>query len=180
MNLNKINIMVGRFQPLTYGHLKCAEYVSKEYDIDTILVMIDPSKQSIKSPFSMVLLKRIYEKLIKDHKYSYIKDIIYVKNANIIDISTKLRDKGFILQSWSCGTDRVKDYKKMSERYKTDAELPDDFQVIEIKRTDEDISATDARNALLNDQRAKFSYLTPLDKYYNSLRRSLKKFFEEQ
>ena len=50
---------------------------------------------------------------------------------------------------------------KIAEKYAEQAGLPDDFKVIEIKRTDEDESATAARQALINDDRKGFYKLFP-------------------
>ena len=49
----------------------------------------------------------------------------------------------------------------MSERYHDRAYLSDDFKMIEVKRSDEDISATKVRQALLDDDKKLFYKLTP-------------------
>ena len=92
-----------------------------------------------------------------------------VKNADIVKIGELLNDK-YEIKSWTCGTDRIDSYTKMSERYKEQAGLSDDFQMIEVKRSDEDISATRVRQALINGDIKTFERLTP----YNTLKSYLK------
>jgi citrate lyase synthetase len=71
------------------------------------------------------------------------------------------REKGYEICAWTCGTDRYNDYKNMAEKYGEKAGLTDDFQVLEVKRSDEDISATKVRQALLNDDKRTFDQMTP-------------------
>ena len=102
---------------------------------------------------------------------------ISAKNPDI----EKLYNEGYEIRSWTCGTDRIESYKKMSDKYHDQAHLADDFEMIEIKRSDEDISATKARQALLDDDKKTFASLTPLVKIadrgdvYNQLREQLLK-----
>ena len=58
----------------------------------------------------------------------------------------------------------------MAEKYKEQAGLADDFQVIEVPRSDEDVSATKVRKALLDGDKRTFEKLTP----YNTLRNTIK------
>ena len=109
----------------------------------------------------------IYKELGKD--YNSILDTVLVKNADIVKIGEILNDK-YIIKSWTCGTDRVNAYKNMSEKYKEQAGLADDFQMIEVPRGDEDISATKVRKALLDGDKRTFEKLTP----YNTLRSIMK------
>lgn len=47
-------------------------------------------------------------------------------------------------------------------KYKEQADLADDFEILEVKRSDEDVSATKARKALLDDDRMEFLKLIPM------------------
>lgn len=141
--MNKCNILIGRFQPMTKGgHLKCAEQAMKETGNPTMFLMIETKEQKLdqKHPFPSSMLLPIYKDALKNNKN--VAGITLVKNANIIDLAEACRAEGFEPVSWTCGTDRYDSYKKMAERYAKDAGLADDFQVIEIKRGDEDSSAT--------------------------------------
>ena len=95
-----------------------------------------------------------------------------------------MHEEGYEICSWTCGTDRLESYEKMSNKYHDQAHLSDDFEMIEIKRSDEDISATKARQALLDDDKTTFASLTPLmtikerskgNNVYNELRTQILK-----
>lgn len=147
--MNKCNILIGRFQPMTKGgHLKCAEQAMKETGNPTMFLMIETKEQKLdqKHPFPSSMLLPIYKDALKNNKN--VAGITLVKNANIIDLAEACRAEGFEPVSWTCGTDRYDSYKKMAKHYAKDAGLADDFQVIEIKRGDEDSSATKLREYL--------------------------------
>ena len=164
-----INIIVGRFQPFTDGHMKLIDAAWKQLHIDTIMCIINTPEEKVdkRHPFSTSVLLPIYNEL-KD-TYKHIKDIITVTNADIVKIGEILNDK-YEIKSWTCGTDRVQTYTKMSNDYKEQAGLPDDFQIIEVKRSGEDVSATKAREALIDGDIKTFDHLTP----YNTLSSYLK------
>lgn len=184
--MNKIptNIIVGRFQPLTDGHMKCIETAWKELKIGTVICIIDTpdEKVDLRHPFSTNILLPIYNDL--KLTYKYINDIVVVKNADIVKIGELLNDK-YEIKSWTCGTDRIDSYTKMTDNYKKQAGLPDDFQIIEVKRGDDDISATRVRKALVNGDIKTFNKLTPYNtlssyikepnKVYNILRQEILK-----
>lgn len=157
----RVNIMVGRFQPFTKGHLKCIKTIWDQTKLKTILVMINtPAAKIDKShPFSSELLLPIYKELFKH--YNYIENIILVKNANIIDINEILNSLGYEIGSWVCGSDRYDSYKNMVDRYGEEINLPKDFKLIEIKRGSKDISATQVREALINKDYSTFIKLMP-------------------
>lgn len=162
MNRRKVNIMIGRFQPFTNGHMKCVEYAFEKLNIPTIIAMINTPDEKVdeKHPFPSSLLMPIYKDMFD--RNPKIEDIILVKNANIVEIGELLYNKGYEIASWTCGTDRIESYSKMAEKYKEKAHLSDNFQMLEIKRSDEDISATRVRKALIDNDAQTFKKLTPL------------------
>ena len=90
---------------------------------------------------------------------------------------------GYEIASWVCGTDRYNSYKRMADTYNEKAHLAKDFQMIEIARSDDDVSATKVREALHNGNYKEFAKLMPFIplkvqlKYdpYNTLRNQLNK-----
>ena len=160
--MKNVNITIGRFQPFTNGHLKCVQYAYSELGIPTVICMIDTpdNKVDVKHPFPSSMLLPLYQDLFK--KNNMIEDIILVKNADIVKIGEELYNRGYQIQSWSCGTDRFDNYDKMAKKYAEKAHLSDDYQTLEIKRSDEDISATKVRQAILDDDYKAFASLTPL------------------
>ena len=157
----RVNIMIGRFQPFTKGHYKCIEEAWKVKGVPTIICMINTLDEKVdeKHPFPSSMLLPLYKDLFK--KDNKIEDIILVKNADIVAIGEMLYND-YDIVSWTCGTDRIDSYRKMTDRYHDGAHLSDDFEMIEIKRGDDDISATKARQALLDDDRQLFYRLVPL------------------
>ena len=169
MTKTPVNIIIGRFQPLTDGHMKCIEAAYKQLGVGTVVCLVDTPESKIdkRHPFSTSILLPIYNDL--KSTYKYIIEIVVVKNADIVKIGEALKDK-YEIKSWTCGTDRIDAYRAMSERYKEQAGLASDFQMIEVKRSDDDISATRVRKALLDGDIKTFNMLTP----YNTLRSYIK------
>ena len=170
----KVNLLQGRFQPFTLGHMKCVEAAAKE-GIPTVIAQIETKKADKKHPFTDDNIEGAMRDLVDDNKD--ILDIIKVKNADIVKIGEEFAKKGYEICSWTCGTDRIGDYTKMSDRYHDQAGLTDDFRMIEIPRTGEDISATKVRNAILAGDKNTFLKLTPkaMHRYYKDFQALLKK-----
>lgn len=164
--MNKIptNIIIGRFQPLTDGHMKCIDAAHKKLGVGTVICLVDTPENKVDSrhPFSTSILLPIYNEL--KLTYKAINDVVVVKNADIVKIGEMLNDK-YEIVSWTCGTDRIDSYTNMSEKYKEQAGLAPNFQMIEVKRSDDDISATRVRKALTDGDIKTFNKLTP----YNTL-----------
>ena len=161
-DMKKVNIIIGRFQPFTYGHLKCVEEAWKVKKLKSVVVMIDTPEAKVdeKHPFPSTMLLPIYKDVFA--KSGKIVDVVLCKSANIVEIGEVLKDNGYEISSWTCGTDRIAAYQKMSDKYYDDAHLADDFEMIEIKRTADDISATKARKALIDDDLNTWKRMTPL------------------
>ena len=157
----RVNIMIGRFQPFTKGHYKCIEEAWKKKRVPTIICMIntDDTKVDKKHPFPSSMLLPLYKEFFKNDRK--IIDIVLVKNADIVSIGELLHNQ-YNIVSWTCGTDRIDSYRRMSEKYHDQAHLSDSFEMIEVKRSDEDVSATKVRQALLDDNKKLFYKLTPL------------------
>lgn len=157
-------LMVGRFQPITNGHIKCINYAYKTYGLPTVLLIIETheDKADIKKPFPTALTMSCLREI-----FPYMENVLdcsYVKNANIIDNSEHLFEIGYKPFIWICGEDRFESYNKMVERYKDRLYCSNDFKVIQIPRTANDISATKVRDAILNDEYEYFCNNTPYGK----------------
>lgn len=161
--MKQVNIIIGRFQPITNGHVKCTVQAYQKKGLPTVLCMIDTpdSKVDARHPFPSAMLLPLYKDLFDGKQCQHIIDIVLVKNADIVKAAEILRDKDYEIGSWSCGTDRVDSYSKMAEKYADKAGLPADFEVIEIKRGDDDESATKLRQALRDDDKTTFFKMFP-------------------
>lgn len=162
--------MIGRFQPFTKGHMKCVEEAYKELGISTVVCMINVKDEKVdeKHPFPSSLILPLYNEAFKDNKM--IEKFVLVKNANIVEIGEMLYNEGYEIASWTCGTDRIESYQKMASKYAEQSHLSSDFKMIEIKRGDEDISATKVRQALLDDDKKTFNKMTPFGSLKQHLR----------
>lgn len=181
--MKQVNILIGRFQPMTRGHLRCIDQAFQKFDVPTVICMIDTPDNKVdeRHPFPSSLLLPLYKEIFKHSKLVH--DIVLVKNADIVKIGAELASKDCQIRSWTCGTDRIDSYSKMASKYAEQAGLADNFEMLEIKRGDEDESATKARKALMNDNKKEFLELSipiPLHArlktdYYSTLREQLLK-----
>lgn len=177
--MKKVNICLGRFQPFTAGHYKCVEAAWKEKHLPTVICMINVSAAKVdkRHPFHSEMLVEAYNDLFSSDPK--IMEVIPVRSADIVTIGKTLAEDGYEIGSWTCGTDRIDDYTRMSDKYGERAGLADDFEMIEVPRTDEDISATKARTCLLNDDRDAFYSLMPqgsassLDSLFDTLKEQI-------
>ena len=180
--MKRVNIVVGRFQPFTAGHYVCVETAKKLKGLQTVICMINTpeSKVDKRHPFTTDLLLYLYNELFSNDPY--IEKVVPVKNADIVAIGEELRRYGYEIAAWTCGTDRYDTYSAMASKYHDKAGLTDDFEVIEVKRTDEDISATKARSYLLaDDKQAFFSMMPrsvkPSNEFFYSLKEQIDKVY---
>ena len=90
----RVNILVGRFQPITKGHLKCIKYVWEKYNTPTVILMIDTKVPNERHPFNSNVLVPMYKELFKSSPM--IADILLVKNADIVTNHELLMSKGYV------------------------------------------------------------------------------------
>lgn len=171
--MENVNILVGRFQPFTLGHLKCCEVIYKERKLKTVLLVIETKKPDQRHPFLTDMLWKAFQKL----KSKYVAGVIRVSNADLVKNIELLRKDGFEPVTWTCGTDRIDSYKKFVTNYGEQIGLAPNFEVFEIPRTYSDISATAVRNAIRDGNQAEFERMTPTE--FHSLYFKLKKALEE-
>lgn len=158
--MEKVNVIVGRFQPFTLGHIKGAEEVWKKYHLKTVFLIIDTpqAKTDSRHPFPS-------DTIIKDNidcDEKWMGGMYPIRNADIGKIASICREHGYEPVMWTCGTDRVKAYSfQVQEKYIKMYDLDPDFKINEIRRGDEDISATAVRQSLKADDRGEFQKMMP-------------------
>lgn len=157
--MEKVNIIIGRFQPFTLGHLKCAQEAQRKLGVKSVLLVINTVKQDVRHPFLTKQIEKILDKMCKEEPT--LTGYVLVKNADIVKNVEILREAGYEPVSWTCGTDRYSQYENMVKKYGKDIDLDDNFEVIEVKRGDEDISATAVRQALRNNDEDTYTSLVP-------------------
>ncbi len=154
---NNGSLIIGRFQPFTLGHKKMIDQAKKKSDMFTICIVRARKQDKEKNPLPYDL----QVKMIKDI-YSNV-EIITHSTGNLFGIMQKSKNNINII--WA-GSDRVSEYKSTISRNP-------DLSIQEIKRTNNDISATKVKEAIKNDDKKLFKTMTykSLHKYWNELKK---------
>jgi len=170
-----VNIFVGRFQPFTLGHVKVFEKMYKQNGLPVVVFLVrggkpDPEKR----PFDETLQQAMFAKMAK--QYPFLETAIVVPNGAIDTLYAHARP-AYEPMMWGFGTDRKKSYNSMitKDRYRQELGVDPSFKGFEIKRTDDNISASKVRNALKIDDEKAFKKMTPksIHKFYVPLQNIL-------
>jgi len=144
---DKVVIFVGRFSPPTKAHCQIIESAYKKYKKPVHIFIVRSESGKNTSPFPPEVQQQIFnESLSVPH------EVHIVKTAFIGDFLTVLRDQDDEPIAMYCGTDRFKSYQDQLNRY--NEKLNYNIELNEIKRDEEskeNISGTNVRNALKND-----------------------------
>jgi len=146
-----MGVFSGRFQPVTAAHAKIIETIGKENTNATVFLVKGKksSEDKTKNPFDAETQKKMLELVApKNVQIKIISSGFFVGELNEMKDGTK-----FVAYA---GSDRVKAYEKYEKYMEDDRTL----EVKEIKRTDDDISATKVREALINNNKEAFEKLT--------------------
>ena len=151
-----VNIFVGRFQPLTNGHLKVLENLYKKNSKGVLLLVV----QSRDSYFPESLQHKIIREIVK--QYDFVKGFYSLPNAGIDTVFNEARP-AYEPVLWGFGTDRAKAYNAQIQKdvYRSELSVRQDFEGYEIKRADEDVSSTKVRLALKENNLNEFKRLMP-------------------
>ena len=156
-----VNMFVGRFQPFTLGHVKVFEKMYKENGLPVVVYMVrggkaDPEKR----PFDEDMQQAMFAKMKK--QYPFLEASFVVPNGAIDTMFAAARPV-YEPMMWGYGTDRKKAYGNMinKQSYRDDLGVDPSFKGYEIKRGDENISASKVRNALKIDDEQTFKKMTP-------------------
>ena len=153
----KVQIITGRFQPVTSGHTKVVEQMKSKFKEPIMIVLIKGEKLRLdkeKNPLD----EDTQIKLIKKSLGSKIKDVMVTTDGFIGTIVDSLRRKNMEPVAFWLGTDRLENYKNQVNKFGKDLDL--DLKLEEVKRTEDDISATKVRDSIKNDDFSVFSKLT--------------------
>ena len=170
-----VNMFVGRFQPFTLGHVKVFEKMYKENGLPVIVYMVrggkaDPEKR----PFDEDMQQAMFAKMKK--QYPFLEASFVVPNGAIDTMFAAARPT-YEPMMWGYGTDRKKSYGAMinKQRYRDELGVDPSFKGFEIKRGEENISASKVRNALKIDDEKTFKKMTPksIHSFYKPLQNIL-------
>ena len=159
--MKKVNICLGRFMPFTKGHYKMIEYGLKHNGLPTVIFMISNKKMDKKHPFSDELIQKEMDMLKKS--LEGIENTVYVSSADIVKLGQWCYENNYEPQLWITGSDRLAAYKRQAEnpKYQDLGHFPSSFTTLEVPRTDEDISATKVREAIMNNDLDAFKKMMP-------------------
>lgn len=158
-----VNMFVGRFQPFTLGHAKVIENMQKQNGYPVVIFLIKSKTKKKEDAFSRPYDEDTQVRMLQALKANYpIQDVFILPSAGIDLMFNELRPK-YEPVLWGTGTDRMKTYSYQvdKEEYRADLNVRPDFGLFEIVRGDNDVSATQVRNAMLEDDEKTFKKLTP-------------------
>ncbi len=181
----KVNMFVGRFQPFTLGHAKVLETIYKQNGYPVVIFLVKAAKaqkdDAAKRPYDTETQIQMLMHVQK--QYPFLKEIFVIPSAGIDLMFNEMRPK-YEPVLWGTGTDRFKTYgyQVNNDKYREALGVLPEFGLYEIKRDDDDISATKVREAMLNDDKKTFEKMTPksLHVMYAELKQKLEQSISEK
>ena len=157
-------LVIGRFQPLTLGHVKVINEAFKKGAKNVVIGIVKGAKSSEdkeRNPFSVEdQIKMIESSFAGDDRVKY-----GVISSGVV--RQAMTDLPYIFKYFVFGKDR-KEYKDQLAKLR-------DIVPIEVERSDEEISATKVRDALRSGDKKTFESMTPagMHSMYDELRRKI-------
>jgi cytidyltransferase-like protein len=159
-----VNMFVGRFQPFTLGHAKVVETIYKQNGHPVVIFLIKSKTRKAEDAFKRPYDEETQMSMLDKLKSKYPIEKVYILDRAAIDLMfNTMRADGYEPVLWGTGTDRLKTYSYQVDKpeYREDLGVRDDFGLFEIPRTGKNISATQVRNAMLDNDEKMFKKLTP-------------------
>jgi hypothetical protein len=157
----KVNMIVGRFQPFTLGHAKVFKQIHDQNGLPVVVFTVRGKKPDPeKSPFSEELQQAMFAKMQREYPFI---EAMYVAPSAAIDTLYSMLRPVYEPILWGYGTDRKKQYDFMINKpeYREQLGVDPSFSGYEIKRADEDVSASKVREAIMLDDKKTFEKMTP-------------------
>ena len=173
-----VNMFVGRFQPFTLGHAKVLETIHKENGHPVVVLLVKAKNKKKEDAFKRPYDEKTQLDMFKavQRQYPFLKEIFVIPTGGIDTMFNAMRPK-YEPVLWGTGSDRMKTYgfQVNKDSYREDLGVRSDFGLFEIPRTDDNISATQVRNAMLDGDEKLFKSTTPkaLHKMYSELKKKL-------
>lgn len=174
-----VNMVPGRFQPFTIGHLELAKNAYKYNGYPTVYLVIRSRTGSV---ISDALTKKIMDAVVKENS-KYIAGYVFSGNAydGVLDICGA--NRFYKPMTIFCGTDRFQSYYSMIKNLQKEDKIESgkllDLEVKELNRfagIAANISATGVRNAITEGNRVSFESMVPhsVTKFWDDLRKEIK------
>lgn len=155
----KVNILIGGFQPVTLGHIKAATALKEKNGNTTIFVAIKGAHQTKKSPFSLAMTQSMLNKVQQEYP-ELIANVIIVPNGQITDIIKELRPQ-YEPILWGTTDRRVKDYALQLDYIKKrdiPLRISKEFRLVELPSF---VKSEDMIELIKNSNFEKFKTETP-------------------
>lgn len=159
-----VNMFVGRFQPFTLGHAKVIESINSQNGYPVVIFLVKSKTAKKEDAFKRPYDENLQMEMLKRLQRAYPIEKIYIIDRGAIDLMfNTMRKDGYEPVLWGTGTDRLQTYSYQVDKkeYREDLGCRPDFALFEIPRDDEAISATQVRNALIDNNERLFKQLTP-------------------
>ena len=129
----KVNILIGGFQPVTMGHIKAAKALKEKNGNKIVFIAIKGETPTKKSPFSLATTRIILNKVQQEYP-DLISSVMIVPNGQITDIIKELRPQ-YEAILWGTTDRRVKDYALQFDYIKKrdiPLRISKDFKLVEL------------------------------------------------
>lgn len=180
----EVNMFVGRFQPFTLGHVKVVEHLHKQNGLPTVIFLVKAKKKKAEDSFKRPFDETMQVNMIKQVMKEYPIETVYVIDTAAIDKMFNAMRPKYEPVLWGTGSDRMKTYGYQVDnpKYRGELGVEDSFRLEEIPRTDDNISATKVRNALLDGDEKTYKSMTPksMHKMYKLLKQTMEESVELQ
>ena len=180
----EVNMFVGRFQPFTLGHVKVVEHLHKQNGLPTVIFLVKAKKKKAEDNFKRPFDETMQVNMIKQVMKEYPIETVYVIDTAAIDKMFNAMRPKYEPVLWGTGSDRMKTYgyQVNNPKYRGELGVEDSFRLEEIPRTDDNISATKVRNALLDGDEKTYKSMTPksMHKMYKLLKQTMEESVELQ
>lgn len=145
-----VGVISGRFQSVTKAHVEIIERLAEENDRGIVFLVKGKatSKDKERNPFDEDIQKRMLERILPENV-----EIMVIPTGFFMDKLNESEYSNFVLYT---GTDRFESYQKQAS-YITEGKT---LEVKEVKRVDEDISASKVRASLVERDEESFKSLT--------------------
>ncbi len=168
-DLQKVNLIVGRFQPFHNGHMKMIDSLMDKNGLPSIVAVVHPGhNKSGNSPFDSELVSKYMEGLSKDAPQK-IQGYFIVNRGLLGPICSRAKELGYLPVAIGSGEDRSEDYKKQFDFLKkVGGDFPESIELIETPRS---YNGSDIRNHLDNEDFLAFKKSVPnrISSFYQQL-----------
>jgi len=157
--LQKVNLIVGRFQPFHNGHMKMVDVLMDKNGLPSIVAVVHPGhNKSGNSPFDSDLVSKYMENLVKDYPQK-IQGYFVVNRGLLGPICSKAKELGYLPVSVGSGEDKSEDYRKQFDFLKKlGGDFPESIELVETPRKN---SGTEIRKYLDSEDFLSFKKSVP-------------------